>query len=265
MAAATAPYNASVPNAVASLDDDRLEEGWHSTQYREAFHLPPMPSTQGATFFSANNVNTAQNIIYRHGESGIHILHRAVALEALYDSAESFMQPRCHPDTRKELLDDLYRWAIQNDPTQPICWLHGPAGAGKSAVMQTLQSFFSMAWTSATLTMLNSRYCQTGAEIRDSLKMPSFAGILHSVNIEQSFDDVRTFLCDEFARIHQEHKHTMEGVPIPWPSTEILERLVYKSSGYFIYASTVVKFVDDKKFHPIDRLAAIVSLSHTPV
>jgi hypothetical protein len=40
------------------------------------------------------------------------------------------------------------------------------------------------------------------------LEEPSFGGILHSVNVEQSFNDVRTFLCDEFARIHREHKYT---------------------------------------------------------
>jgi hypothetical protein len=102
------------------------------------------------------------------------------------------------------------------------------------------------------------------AHIRDILEEPSFGGILHSVNIEQSFDDVRTFLCNEFARIHREHKHTMEGVPTPWPSVDILKGLVRKSSGYFVYASTVVKFVDDKYFYPIDRLRAVVELSQTP-
>ncbi|KAJ7827670.1 hypothetical protein B0H14DRAFT_1228385 [Mycena olivaceomarginata] len=70
------------------------------------------------------------------------------------------------------------------------------------------------------------------AHIRDSLEEPSFGGILRFFNVEQSFDDVRTFLCDEFARIQREHKHTMEGVPAPWPSVDILEGLVRKSSGY---------------------------------
>ncbi|KAJ7351476.1 hypothetical protein DFH08DRAFT_694499 [Mycena albidolilacea] len=66
------------------------------------------------------------------------ILHRAAALEALYDSAESFPQPKCHPETRAEILDDLYTWAVGQDFTSSIFWLYGPAGAGKSAIMQTL-------------------------------------------------------------------------------------------------------------------------------
>ncbi|KAJ7827679.1 hypothetical protein B0H14DRAFT_1228577 [Mycena olivaceomarginata] len=221
------------------------------------------------------------------------------------------------PRNTHKLLDNLYRWATQNDPTQPICWLHGPAGAGKSAVMQTLceklksanrlgGAFFfkrghatrgnsrALFMTLAYQLALNN-YCELNplisetvehdpsivgrsmdaqlhwliiepckslkdsaapillvdgldecdthnaqvevlrlighvvcqhpnifriiiasrpeAHIRDSLEEPSFGGILHSVNIKQSFNDVRTFLCDKFSRIHREHKHTMEGVP----------------------------------------------------
>ncbi|KAJ7019544.1 hypothetical protein C8F04DRAFT_1321723 [Mycena alexandri] len=83
---------------------------------------------------------TAQNVNHhwRDGEIGIDILHRAAALEALYDSADSYPQPRCHPETRTKMLDNLYNWCTEGNTEHPICWLHGPAGAGKSAIMQTL-------------------------------------------------------------------------------------------------------------------------------
>ncbi|KAJ7847075.1 hypothetical protein B0H13DRAFT_1532541, partial [Mycena leptocephala] len=71
-------------------------------------------------------------------KAGIDILHRAVAPEALFNSAERFPQPRCHPGTRTKMLDDLYNWATSDNSVRPIRWLHGPAGAGKSAIMQTL-------------------------------------------------------------------------------------------------------------------------------
>jgi hypothetical protein len=49
----------------------------------------------------------------------------------------------------------------------------------------------------------------------------------------------------------------MATVPTPWPSPDVIERLVEKSSGYFIYASTVIKFIDDKDYRPTRRLAAL--------
>ncbi|KAJ7190989.1 hypothetical protein GGX14DRAFT_381593, partial [Mycena pura] len=71
-------------------------------------------------------------------DTGIDILHRAVALDALHDSAERFPTPRCHPETRAKMLNDLWKWSTGPNPTHHILWLHGPAGAGKSALMQTL-------------------------------------------------------------------------------------------------------------------------------
>jgi len=44
-------------------------------------------------------------------------------------------------------------------------------------------------------------------------------GIHHPVNIEQSFEEVRKYLLNEFARIHGEHQ-TMVMVPLPWPMSE---------------------------------------------
>ncbi|KAJ7918012.1 hypothetical protein B0H13DRAFT_2321806 [Mycena leptocephala] len=53
----------------------------------------------------------------------------------------------------------------------------------------------------------------------------------------------------------------MAKVLYPWPTPEIIKNLVDNSSGYFIYASTIIKFVDDKKFRPTERLAIITEMT----
>jgi hypothetical protein len=60
-----------------------------------------------------------------------------------------------------------------------------------------------------------------------------YDGSYTSMNVEKSFNDVRKYLSDEFARIHNQHE-AMKEVPSPWPSPEVLEKLVRNSSGYFI-------------------------------
>jgi hypothetical protein len=45
-----------------------------------------------------------------------------------------------------------------------------------------------------------------------------------------------------------------------WPSEETIISLVRKSSGQFIYASTVVKFVASARHHPAKRLKTILGL-----
>jgi hypothetical protein len=92
-----------------------------------------------------------------------------------------------------------------------------------------------------------------------------FTGTLNNIhcplNVHQSFEDVQTYLRDEFARIHRDHCATMARVPYPWPTPEIINSLVDTSSGYFIYASTVIKFVDDRNFRPTERLAIITEMT----
>jgi hypothetical protein len=45
-----------------------------------------------------------------------------------------------------------------------------------------------------------------------------------------------------------------------WPSIDVLERLVNKSSGQFIYASTVVKYVSSLRHQPADRLNVVLGI-----
>ncbi|KAJ6521234.1 hypothetical protein B0H19DRAFT_1204126, partial [Mycena capillaripes] len=80
--------------------------------------------------------------------------------------------------------------------------------------------------------------------------------VYRKFNVKQSFDDVRTYFEVNLQRFHHDHS-TMASVPTPWPSEAIMEQLVDESSGYFIYATTVIKFVGDKHFRPTARLKII--------
>jgi hypothetical protein len=88
----------SDPNYEAYSSENDHRYGGPSA-HLELLHSGPVQSIQGGTFFTAKNVIMAQNVDHNRGEAGMNILHRAVALEALYDSADSFPQPKCHPET----------------------------------------------------------------------------------------------------------------------------------------------------------------------
>ncbi|KAJ7939624.1 hypothetical protein B0H13DRAFT_1586857, partial [Mycena leptocephala] len=295
----------------------------------------------------------------------LQILHRSIAGDAFYDSAERFPQPRCHPDTRTKLLDVFWNWAYEdNQPSTGIIWLHGPAGSGKSAVAQSLcqrlkdggrlgGSFFfkrghpsrgnakrlfpTLAYQLALLPKFKQSISDTtendlaivdrvfseqlhnliiapcqkarlsrpisividgldeceGEEIQqevlrsignavsqerlpilffiasrpeshiwETFEEPCLRGCHRPFNVEQSFKDVRKYLLGEFHRIHREH-WTMAMVPYPWPPSKIVGELVDNSSGYFIYASTVIKFVDDKRFRPAERLDIVLGIKNS--
>ncbi|KAJ7483102.1 hypothetical protein B0H11DRAFT_1914841 [Mycena galericulata] len=310
------------------------------------------------------NIGGNVNHIQRQGEPGLLILQRAAASDAFHDSAERYPQPKCHPETRTEMLDHLLKWASDTDSSSTILWLQGPAGAGKSAIAQSFcqkletegrlgASFFfkrghpsqgtgnklfpTIAYQLAQLKRLPGLKQEICRKVEETPSLPAralsiqlrrliiepcrqsfhsqasvividgldecegqniqheilrsigtvmheghcplrfliasrpephireiFMGALrrfHSpVDVEQSFADVEQYLLGEFARIHREHHETMTMVPAPWPSPKIINHFVRKSSGYFIYASTIIRFVDDKDFRPTDRLKVIMGM-----
>ncbi|KAJ3569383.1 hypothetical protein NP233_g5088 [Leucocoprinus birnbaumii] len=57
---------------------------------------------------------------------------------AEYDSSERDPPPLCHPSTRLEIRGEVQRWLRNQHRLEKVLWLHGPAGAGKSAVIQSL-------------------------------------------------------------------------------------------------------------------------------
>ncbi|KAJ7672355.1 hypothetical protein DFH06DRAFT_1363117, partial [Mycena polygramma] len=272
----------------------------------------------------------------------------------------------CHPDTRTAMLEDLHEWSSRTDFGSSILWLHGPAGAGKSAIAQSFcemlkaearlgASFFfkrgdasrgsgsrlfsaiayqlarslpdlkqaisaiveddpSIVDTDLSTQVLkliiepcrfNTPTCNLVVVVIDGLDEceghhiqreilrllgtvvctqplpfrilvasrpePHIQEVFHNalneihrpLNINQSFEDVQTYLVDEFRRIHREHWETMALVGEPWPPSNVIEKLADKSSGYFVYPSLVVRFIDDRDFRPTERLDVIMGLRET--
>jgi len=78
----------------------------------------------------------------------------------------------------------------------------------------------------------------------------------------QAYEDVRLYLRQSFCRIKQAHPLREHFTP-GWPSHDAIEQLVEKSSGHFIYASTVVKFIENDFDQPEKRLDIIINLRVT--
>ena len=297
-----------------------------------------------------------------------------VAMSAAYDSQERDTAPRCLPGTRMAVLEEIETWIEAGGDGGSVFWLHGPAGAGKSAIAQTvaetcaerdeLAASFFFARTVASQNSAKHLFPTIAVQIalsapekrerldsilrndpwineralgsvdlvaslfqQGSVLLPSsqflvvidgldecqrrddqcriLAQISHMINTHrlplrflivsrpeahiceafeepglenitkslslygdfQARDDVSMYLRSEFSRIYESRKHrdVMEFVPRPWPSKDVIATLVDKSGGYFIYASTVIKFIDEESFSPTDRLDEVLNGSNSAV
>ena len=73
-----------------------------------------------------------------------------------------------------------------------------------------------------------------------------------------SHECIRAYLTAEFSRISSESRIASDRT---WPPTVgVLDQLVQNSSGQFIYAATIVKFVGDKYSHPGKQLDIVLGI-----
>ena len=66
------------------------------------------------------------------------LLQQHIAPGAFHNSDECYDPPKCHPHTRRAVLKNIMDWVKDPNKVALILWLYGPAGAGKSAIAQTI-------------------------------------------------------------------------------------------------------------------------------
>jgi len=298
------------------------------------------------------------------------LLEKYVVPGAFHNSAERYDPPKCHPHTREAVLKRIMLWVDDPANEAQIMWIFGPAGAGKSAIAQSIAemcfqqgklaaSFFfsrnasgrdnetrfistlvyqlmiaipeikdavNKALQADGLLFSRSLYAQAQSlitrplndllengfqisgprlvivdgldecgqaknqrcvldvlstltrdliyplwffvasrpdqVIRDSFSEESMCSITTRLALDDTYKpdtDIERFLRSKFHKIIMNHPSGAD-IPSGWPSDNDIRRLVKKSSGQFIYASTVVKFVESTCHHPQERLNVVFGL-----
>ena len=98
------------------------------------------------------------------------------------------------------------------------------------------------------------------SHIRAGFDQESLYKITHRVVLDETFNpgrDIHVFLRDGFAKICAENP-ILANVEQPWPREGIIDLLVQRSSGQFIYAATILKFVGADFCSPTKQLALVL-------
>ncbi|KAM6490689.1 hypothetical protein JOM56_014032 [Amanita muscaria] len=290
-------------------------------------------------------------------------MEKYVSLNAVHDSPVQDPDRKCHPETRRTVLKQIHDWADDPDGGESIFWLHGPAGAGKSAIAQTIarsysrqkvaatfffyrsdparndgnKLFTTIAWQLALLipavknhviNSLNERPDLPRKDIEtqfqelivkplqaltdaSSQTLSALVIIIDGVDecanqklqrrflmvignavndrnfplrflicsrpevhIQEAIDsfqyaplrldlaklddrnhDIEKYLREEFSRIASE-----QGLDPTWPGEKRIGSFVYKSSGHFVYPSTLIKIIDDENSSATTQLDIVLGL-----
>ncbi|KAF5342308.1 hypothetical protein D9611_001361 [Ephemerocybe angulata] len=280
---------------------------------------------------------------------GWDLLVEKAAHTALYDSGARFDPPKCDEDTRVEVTSEIMGWIQDRGaPTRLLC-MTGPAGAGKSAIQQTIAercadlgilaaSFFFAAADDTrndafpvvptiayqlSLASPSLRSSISAVVARDPLiftrsiekqmkllivdpvvrqranmdivdipyvilidgldeckkEEPSRpeiviynalqpSGHLHHAAYHIQLDDkynpdadIARYLRRRFHEIARRCLDPRAKVLSQWPGDAVLDTLIGSASGQFVYAATVIRYVQDLRGSPVDRLNTILSWS----
>ncbi|KAM6499592.1 hypothetical protein JOM56_005100 [Amanita muscaria] len=310
------------------------------------------------------NAGNLTTVNHYGGTHGLEMLEKYVSFAALHNSSEQDPDRRCHPGTREIVLNRLRDWIDNHNLTDSIFWLYGPAGAGKSAIAQTIAheykkgevvaTFFffrsdagrnngnrlfpTIAWQLAfsipgtkdfivhtlgntphlPMTDVETQFEQLVAhvfrstnDITSQMPHPAPVVIIDGIDecsdeklqrrflavignavkdrrvplrflilsrpealIEDTLDqfqeitlridlatlddsdrDIEKYLVDRFSDIACKQK-----LSPTWPGQEIIQELVFKSSGNFIFASAVMRYVGDENFSATSQLDIVRNL-----
>ncbi|KAF5322335.1 hypothetical protein D9619_000238 [Psilocybe cf. subviscida] len=122
------------------------------------------------------NNNTFVTNIKAGTQPSLEVLYKRVAPNAILNTGGRADEVRCHPGTREEVIDRIEKWRNGQDGlSAPIFWLSGPAGAGKTAIVQTMAE----RWNEQKASQANFFFFRMDAS-RNSL-FPIVATLLHQI------------------------------------------------------------------------------------
>jgi len=78
--------------------------------------------------------------------------------------------------------------------------------------------------------------------------------ILHNIPLDTVNADISTFFVQKLSPLKAKH-----GLGTPWPDERVVEQLVERAAGLFIYAATTLRFIQDGIDGPEEQLSLILS------
>ncbi|KXN85971.1 hypothetical protein AN958_10642 [Leucoagaricus sp. SymC.cos] len=131
------PQNGSTSHSQASATRKNVHISQSAFSYAHNF------SIFDPTFIEAREVHVNQPSSYdRRSEKVREWLHACALWGVEYNSFDRDPPPRCCAGTREQCITDIENY-VQNIQSKPrLLWINGPAGVGKTAILQTLAERF---------------------------------------------------------------------------------------------------------------------------
>ncbi|KAJ7840036.1 hypothetical protein B0H13DRAFT_2366411 [Mycena leptocephala] len=182
-------------------------------------------------------------------------VQRAVEMDGLIVAREMELQ-------FQRLIVEPFKQAAENQTT-PILVIDGLDECDDYRMQQRILQLIIKAIRSRDLPMRILIASRPEPHIREVIGTKEVSAILHRYKLSANrtaYEDIRRYFQDEFSKIRSDCLAGGIDLGTNWPDSDDLDDLVKRSSGTFIYAITVIRFVSDQYAHPHTRLATVLNL-----
>ncbi len=161
------------------------------------------------------------------------------------------------------LIVDPIRHICVSDPTMTLLFIIDGVDECLGNNMQVdLIHTFSLLFQKRDLPFIVLFCSRRESQIQMAFNSRDMDGILKQVPLDNNYqaeEDIRRFLVERFDDIKLTHPQRKWLDPA-WPAAENMQQIVAKSSGQFIYAASVVKFLSMPSLNPSKQLDIIRGL-----
>jgi NACHT domain len=185
------------------------------------------------------------------------------AIEAVVDRDPAIFQRSVEAQLTTLIIDPLTQLfntgIFQSTPVPNLIIIDGLDECHGRQVQQYILHAVSSALSLPLKFLICSR-----AEPHLNLKFTSLRsrGMVTRLSLDDGYEqsvDIERYLTDSFHTISTTHP-LKEYIPPEWPTYKVLSSLVEKSSGQFIYAATVVKYISSDRHQPTRRLEIVLGM-----
>ncbi|KAJ7117017.1 hypothetical protein C8R44DRAFT_545293, partial [Mycena epipterygia] len=142
----------------------------------------------------------------------------------------------------------------------PVIVLDGLDECAEHTVQQQILRLFIVVIRAQQLPIRLLIISRPEPHLREVLETNEVLTICRPLELSADRSAIRTYLQAEFSRIHSDYRTRGIDLGAVWPTPDALDQLVWKSSGIFIYATTIIRFISDEYSHPEDRLTSVLRL-----
>ncbi|KAL0068068.1 hypothetical protein AAF712_004972 [Marasmius tenuissimus] len=138
----------------------------------------------------------------------------------------------------------------------------GPDDENQQRILSTIASLYRVSPSSPLRFLICSR---PEPAIREAFEGEPLCLLTRRITLDRQFppsSDIELYYRHAFKKIRDSPAYARIPFSEPWPSSDDLEALLWRTSGQFVYATTAVKYIGRRCSNPIKQLSSI--LNSTP-